>query len=93
MTNRESQEIADLDVHNYCEKHNNKFAGIYPCKLINVSGEWLNYPNRAKDILDFLPEFTPEAPIDLQQLRSNSNEDIQNQNYAMAFSPTRTRSG
>jgi len=85
VTNSKTQEIANLEVLNSCTKYNVKFASTYPCKLINVSGEWLYSPNRAKDILKLLPEFTPEHPIDLRQLRSNSNEDIQNQNYAMAL--------
>jgi len=85
VTNRKSQEVSDFDVLSSCEKHNKRFAGIYPCKLINVSDKWLNYPNRAQEILDFLPEFAPKAPIDLRQLRSNSNEDMQNKNYAMAL--------
>lgn len=85
VTNRKSQEVSDFDVLSSCEKHNKRFAGIYPCKLINVSDKWLNYPNRAQEILDLLPEFAPKSPIDLRQLRSNSNEDMQNKNYAMAL--------
>ncbi|WP_340678224.1 hypothetical protein [Paraglaciecola sp.] len=85
VTNRDSQDIADLHVLKSCEKYNLKYTDSYPCKLINVSGKWLNYPKRALEILDSLPEFTPETPIDLSQLRSNTNKDMQNKDYAMAL--------
>ena len=82
---RSSQEVADLHVLDSCTKYNVRFADTYPCKLINVSGMWLDSPNRAKEILDSLPEFTPKTPIDLGQLISNANEDMQNKDYAMAL--------
>ncbi|MGL1956344.1 MAG: hypothetical protein OCD00_03355 [Colwellia sp.] len=85
VTNRETQEVSDIDVLNACEKHNIKFSEVYPCKLINVSGKWLDYPNRAQEILAMLPEFSPQVPIDLRKLRSNASKDMQNKNYAMAL--------
>jgi len=85
VTNRESQDISDFDVLNSCEKYNKRFVDTYPCKLINVSDKWIDYPNRAQEILAFLPEFSPETPIDLSRLHSNSNKDMQNKNYAMAL--------
>lgn len=85
VTNRDSQDVADLHVLKSCQKYNLKFADSYPCKLVNVSGRWVNYPNRALEILNSLPEFTPEKPIDLSQLRSNTSLDMQNEDYAMAL--------
>jgi hypothetical protein len=85
VTRRNSQETANLDVLNACQKYNLKYAAIFPCKLINVSGSWLDYPNRAREILDFLPVFVPEKPIDLRQLSNNASEDMQNKDYPMAL--------
>jgi hypothetical protein len=85
VTNRVSQQTANLQVLDSCKKHNVRFADTYPCSLINVSGKWLKSPNRAKEILASLPRFIPEAPIDLQQLSSNARDDMRNNNYPMAL--------
>jgi hypothetical protein len=86
VINRDSQEMANLHVLESCKKYNVRFDDTYPCSLINVSDKWLDSPNRAKEILSSLPEFTPETPIDLKQLSSNSLEDMQAKNYSIALS-------
>jgi hypothetical protein len=67
------------------QKYNIRFAVTYPCKLINASGKWLDSAFSAKKILDSLPEFTPETPVDLRKLRSNTNADMQNKDYPIAL--------
>ncbi|REL34177.1 hypothetical protein [Thalassotalea euphylliae] len=85
VTKRDTQTIANSDALAICEQHNKKFSDAFPCKLVNVAGEWVNKGNEAETILASLPKFTPANPIDLKLLRSNVQADLNNKNYNLAL--------
>lgn len=85
VTNQSTQEAANTDALARCEQHNQTFTETFPCQLINVAGQWLESDNQAVEILANLPKFTPAEPIDLRHLRSNTEDDLTNKNYALAL--------
>jgi hypothetical protein len=85
VTDRGSQKAANSEALSSCQGYNDRYRDSYPCQLINVDGEWIDYPNRAKEILSSLPEFTPKKPIDLTKLSRNDEQDMRDKDYALAL--------
>jgi len=75
-TGKTSQEEANTQALQTCNKYLEESMSNYPCQLVNVAGKWLNDTQRGAEILKTLQKFTPEIPVDLRSLRSNTEADL-----------------
>jgi hypothetical protein len=85
VTERDSQEAANAEALSSCQGYNKSFPDSYPCQLVNIGGNWVGNDNRALEILDSLPDYLPQVPIDLEDISDDIRDDIRSEDYKQAL--------
>ena len=85
VTERNSREEANNEVLAACQGYNELFSDTFPCTLVNVDNEWTHQSNRAQEIIQTLPSFSPEQPLDFDAFEESYRDDVNNERYADAL--------